>query len=132
MESKLASQDCQSLQQFTYVPLFDSSTFEPFCWSELLLYKPFCSFHHDIGKTSSEIISHWHHIKDTYVVWHVEHAQEQPSTPLSDDSNSNAITFPSHTMDEWELVSQMRPGNNIQVDHLEMLGNHEFDKKNNW
>ena len=40
--------------------------------------------------------------------------EEEPSPPLSDDSNSDAITFPlPHTMDEWELLSQMRPGNNI-------------------
>ena len=59
--------------------------------------------------------------------------KEEPSTPLSDDSNSNAISFPlPHTMDEWELVSQMRLGNNIQVDRLEMLGHREFDKNHNW
>ena len=28
----------------------------------------------DIGTTTSKIISHWHHIKGTYVVWHVERA----------------------------------------------------------
>ena len=61
--------------QFLSIPTFDSSYFEPFCWSKLLLYKPFCSIRLDIGTTSSEMISHWHHIKDTYVVWHVERAQ---------------------------------------------------------
>ena len=94
--------------QFTSIPPFDSSSFEPFCWSELILYKPFCSICQDIGTTTSEIISHWHHIKGIYVVWHVEHAQEEPSTPLSDDSYSDAITFPlPHSMDEWEVLSQM-------------------------
>ena len=100
--------------QFTSIPPFDSSTFELFCQSELLLYKPFRALLKDIGTTSSEIISHWHHIKGTYVVWHVEHAQEEPYTPLSDDSNSDTITFPlPHSMDEWELLSQMRPRNTI-------------------
>ena len=44
--------------QFTSIPPFDSSTFEPFCWSELLLYKPFWSIPHNIGTTTFEIISH--------------------------------------------------------------------------
>ena len=35
-------------------------------------------------------------------------------------------------MDEWELLSQMRPGNNIKVNDLEMLGHREFDKNHNW
>ena len=66
-------------------------------------------------------------------MWHVECAQEQPSTPLSDDSNSDAITFTlPHSMDERELLSQMRPGNNIQIDDLEMLGHRDFDKIHNW
>ena len=66
-------------------------------------------------------------------MWHVERKQEQPSTPPSHDSNSNAITFPlPHSMDEWELLSQMRPGNNIHIDDLEMLGHRDFDKNHNW
>ena len=94
--------------QFLSIPSFDSSSFEPFCWSELLLYKPFCSIPQDIGTTTSEIISHWKQIKGTYTIWHVERAQEEPCTPLSDDSIFDAITFPlSHNMDEWELLSQM-------------------------
>ena len=94
--------------QFISIPPFDSSSFEPFCWSELLLYKPFRSIHQDIRTTTSEIISHWHHIKGTYVVWHVERSQEEPSTPLFDDSNSDDISFRlPHSMDEWEFLSQM-------------------------
>ena len=66
-------------------------------------------------------------------MWHIEHTEEEPSTPLSDGSNFDAITFPlSHTMDEWELLSEMRPGNNIEVNDLEMLGHREFDKSHNW
>ena len=118
---------------FSSIPPFDSSSFESFCWSEILLYKHFRSIPHDIGTTTFEIISHWHHIKGTYVVWLIEHTEEEPSTPLSDGSNYDAITFLlSHTMDEWELLSQMRPGNNIKVNHLENLGHHEFDKNHNW
>ena len=65
---------------------------------------------------------------------HIECAEEEPSTLLSDDSiNSDAITFLlPHTMDEWELLSQMRPGNKIQVNDLEIIGHHEFDKNHNW
>ena len=63
-------------------------------------------------------------------MWHVERVQEEPSTPPSDDSNFDPIPFPfPHTMDEWELISQIRPGNNIHIDDLEMLGHHDFDKK---
>jgi len=60
---------------FTSIPPSDSSSFEQFCWSELLLYKPFRSIPHDIGTTTYEIISHWHHIKGTYVVCHIQHAK---------------------------------------------------------
>ena len=117
---------------FTSIPPFDSSSFEPFSWSELLLYKPFRSIPHDIGTTTSEIISRWYQIKGTYVVWHIEHAEEEPSTPLSNVSNFDAITFPlPHTMDEWELLSQIRPGNNIHIDEFEMLGHRDFDKNHN-
>ena len=35
-------------------------------------------------------------------------------------------------MDEWELLSQIKPGNNSQIDDLEMLGHHDFDKNHNW
>ena len=94
--------------QFTSIPPFDSSTFEPFCWSELLLYKPFHSIPRDIGTTSCEIVSHWHHIKGTYGVWNIKRVQEEPSTPPSDDLNFDPIPFPfPHTMDEWELLSQI-------------------------
>ena len=78
---------------FTSIPPSDSSSFELFCWSELILYKPFRSIPHDIGTTASEIISHWHQIKGTYVVWHIERAEEEPSTPLSNGSNFDASTF---------------------------------------
>ena len=88
--------------QLISLPPFDSSSFEPFCWSELLLYKPFRSIPQDIGTTTPEIISHWQQIKGTYNIWHVEHAQEEPSTLLSYDSNFDAITFPlPHSMYEW-------------------------------
>ena len=86
---------------FTFIPPYDYSSFEPFCWSELLLYKPFRSIPHAIGTTTFEIFSHWHQIKGTYVVWHIERTEEEPSTPLSDGSNFDAITFMlSHTMDD--------------------------------
>ena len=75
METKLAFNMFIVFKQFTSIPPFDSSTFEPFYWSELILYKPFHSLREDIGTTSSEIISHWHRIKGTYVVWHVECVQ---------------------------------------------------------
>ena len=55
-------------------------------------------------------------------MWNIEHTEEEPSTPLSDGSNFDAIMFPlSHTMDEWELLSQMRPGNNIKLMTLKCL-----------
>ena len=35
-------------------------------------------------------------------------------------------------MYEWELLSQMRPGNNIQIDDLEIPGHCDFEKNHNW
>ena len=66
-------------------------------------------------------------------MWHVEHIQEEPSTPPSDDSNSDPSPFPlAHPMDEWELIYKMRPGSKIHINDLEMLGHHDFDKNHNW
>ena len=63
----------------------------------------------------------------------VERIQEEPFTPPFDDSNSNPIPFPlPHTMDEWEILSQIRSDNNIHIDDLEMLGHCDFDKNHNW
>ena len=55
-----------------------------------------------------------------------------PSTPPSSDAASYVVYFPlPPSMVEWELLSQLRPRNNIHVDDLEMLGHHGFDQKNN-
>ena len=35
-------------------------------------------------------------------------------------------------MSEWELLSQLHPGNNLQLDDLDMLGHHDFDTNHNW
>ena len=35
-------------------------------------------------------------------------------------------------MDEWELLSQMRPGNIIHIDDFETLGHRDFEKIHNW
>ena len=35
-------------------------------------------------------------------------------------------------LDEWELLSQLHPTNDIQISDLDILGRHDFDKNHNW
>ena len=59
-----------------------------------------------------------------------------PYTPLDTDSN----TSPPHeshgpspmVMYEWEILSYLHPGDNIQVDELDMLSHRDFDTNHNW
>ena len=119
MENPHSFHDHLCPPRFFYIPLVASPNYVTFCWSELLLYKNFCSLPDDIGTTSFEINSHWHHIKDTYLVWHVDRLLEDPSTPPFDDSTSDPIPFPfPPTMVKWEILSQIHPGNDIHIDDL--------------
>ena len=35
-------------------------------------------------------------------------------------------------LDEWELLSQLHPTNDMQVSDLDILGRRDFDKNHNW
>ena len=35
-------------------------------------------------------------------------------------------------MHEWKFLSQLHPGNNLEVDDLDMLGHRDFDSNHNW
>ena len=35
-------------------------------------------------------------------------------------------------MSEWELLSQLHPGNNLQLDDIDILGHRNFDANHNW
>lgn len=52
--------------RFTSILAKDSNAFLEFCWSELLLYKPFCSFTKNIDVTKHDILSNWECIRNTY------------------------------------------------------------------
>ena len=59
-------------QQFPSIPSEDSDSYVDFCWSELLLYNPFCSFNENIGLTKTTIIQNWEAIHNTYHAWHAD------------------------------------------------------------
>ena len=56
--------------RFNTVPEKHSEKFVEFCWSELLLYKPFRNIEKDIGVDDSTIIVNWEVLN--YRPWHIE------------------------------------------------------------
>lgn len=58
--------------QHKSLPLQDDNSFESFCWSELLLYKPFRIIPLHIGNSTEENIINWKHLQSTdYIHWYV-------------------------------------------------------------
>ena len=56
--------------RFTNIPSRNSQKWIDFCWSELLLYKPFCNIQRDIGIDDTTIVSNWESLN--YNPWHVD------------------------------------------------------------
>ena len=58
--------------RFPSIPSEYSDSYVDFCWSELILYKPFHSFNKNIGLTKTTIIQNSEPIRNTYHAWHVD------------------------------------------------------------
>eukprot|EP01018_Ginkgo_biloba_P011228 Gb_05719 [translate_table: standard] len=89
---------------FHAAPSDDSEQFEEFCWSELVLYKPFRTFDVDIGIVKEVIIERWRSFR--YHAWHIKRAEEEET--LVDDDDEETEFHRSETnrdQDEWEIIS---------------------------
>jgi hypothetical protein len=80
-----------------------------------------------------KLLQTWAQMKNTYTPWHVNH---KPPTPLP-IAQENAFIDEMKTphpmdLDEWEMLSQLHPTNDIQISDLDMLGHHDFDNNHNW
>ena len=116
--------------RFHSVPKEDSEHFESFCWSELLLYKPFQNIEEEIGLDSNTIIENWRNLR--YRAWHVDRA------PLFNDvANEDPDSDIEHVnvdadMDELELLSRLVPPNNLEISEVSTLGRRDFYLSFNW
>ena len=71
--------------------------------------------------------------RGSYNPWHVNRQPSPPPT-ISIDTPPPHEDHPACSIDmsEWELLSQLHPGNNLQLDDLDMLGHRDFDTNHNW
>jgi hypothetical protein len=115
------------------IPTIDAPSYIDFCRSELMLYKPLCNIPLDIGTSNEEITTNWAQMKNTYTPWHVDHKPPTPLPIAQENAFGDEMKTP-HPMDldEWEILSQLHPTNNIQISDLDMLGHHDFDNNHNW
>ncbi|XP_057835431.2 uncharacterized protein LOC131045798 [Cryptomeria japonica] len=120
--------------QHKSLPLEDDSSFQSFCWSEFLLYKPFRSIPLHIGNSTEEIIIDWKHLQSTdYIRWHVNGIEEHIIIENSEELQPEDIQQSTHEdLYELEFLSQMGASNNFDVATLQMLGRRDFDLNFNW
>ena len=71
-------------------------------WTKLVLYRPFCDFHNDIGYTSDDIIQNWE--KFRYNPWHVDHNQNPPEERVDLEEEEELIVQRDSQMQEWEII----------------------------
>ncbi|XP_057873917.2 uncharacterized protein LOC131079892 [Cryptomeria japonica] len=120
--------------QFKSSPNEDDDNFEAYCWSELLLYKPFRHIPIDIGASTNQIIANWKLLyMDGYSRWHIYGVEQECTTDNDEDSDTNDFLH-SHNEDqyEWEYLSQMSASNNITINDLQMLGKRDYDINFDW
>ncbi|XP_059070535.1 uncharacterized protein LOC131860176 [Cryptomeria japonica] len=108
--------------------------FEAYCWSELLLYKPFRNIPTDIRTSPAQIIANWKLLCiHGYTRWHIYGIEHECKTENDIDSNGDTFLY-SHNEDqyEWEYLSQMGASNKINVNDLQMLGRRDYDINFDW
>ncbi|XP_057853551.2 uncharacterized protein LOC131063676 [Cryptomeria japonica] len=118
--------------RFTTVPTRQSEKWVDFCWSELLLYKPFRNIQRDIGLDDNIVISNWESLN--YNPWHLERriitneTEDHNDSEDDDDLPNNQNTI-EH---EWEIISRLHHGQIMDVTEIDMLGRRDIDKQNPW
>jgi ATP-dependent DNA helicase PIF1 len=116
--------------RFYSIPSEGSDEFETFCWTELLLYKPFRNIPNDIGLSSETVIENWRNFR--YRAWHVDRSPTPSDTADEDEDSHEEETIVEDDFEEWQVLSRLIPPNNITISDLQTLGRREFDICFNW
>ena len=118
--------------RFTSVPPRASQKWAEFCFTELLLYKPFRDIDRDIGVDTDSIIQKWESF--SYNAWHI-----QRETIMEENENNNGSyigeneAVASNTIEnECEIISRLHIGQNMQLSEIDMLGRRDIDNNTNW
>jgi hypothetical protein len=93
-----------------------------FCWSELVLYKPFHDFHTDIGTTTDDIIQNWENFH--YNPWHVDRNPIPPKDPpqYEDEDEYFLNVQRDSRQHEWEIISGLYKNKFINSNEFDMIG----------
>ena len=98
-----------------------------------MLYKPFPNIPLDIGALDDAIVQNWEALSLTYNPWHVDRKPIDPISLPEDTMVTDNLQYPQPMqLDEWELLSQLHPTNDMQLSDLDNLGRCDFDKNHNW
>lgn len=106
------------------IPVEGSKEFETFCWTQLLLYKPFCDVGSYIGLCTKIIVENWRNWR--YHAWYVDRG---PFPNEGDEEDAKPLI---HEFEEWKLFSQLVPLSSINVSDLDNLSRGDFDVDYNW
>jgi len=98
-----------------------------------MLYKPFHHIVQDIRDSAAEFIINWQTFRPFYKPWH-QHRTLSDIESVTNDTSTIHETNPPDTMEinEWELLSQLHPTNELFINDLDMLGLRGFDDTHNW
>ena len=79
-----------------------------------MLYKPFCNIQINIGDSDDAIVTNWQELKLNYTPWHVDRKPIEPLSLSEHTMVSNDLQNPHHMdLDEWKLLSQLHPANDM-------------------
>ena len=113
------------------IPTKEDKNYVSFCWTKLLLYKPFHNISTDIRASTEQIEHNWETYAGQYKPWHVcRNVQEPIHEVASAEDHENII--PDSIPNEWQVLAGLYPGLPIHLNDLDMLGSREFDLNNTW
>lgn len=117
---------------YSSIPSTTEPCYADFCRVELMLYKPFRHIVQDIGDSATKFIANWQTFRPFYNPWHQHRTLSDIESVTNDTSNINEAN-PTDTMEinEWELLSQLHPTNELLINDLDMLGLRVFDDTHN-
>lgn len=118
---------------FTGIPNKDSNAFVDFCWSELLLYKPFHSLSKDIDLSKEDILANWESIRNGYHAWHVNRIPIITPDDQQYEGEPTNINIQSYMeMNELQYLSTLIPARTIQFGSFDMLGLRGINTSHPW
>ncbi|XP_057849693.2 uncharacterized protein LOC131060470 [Cryptomeria japonica] len=118
--------------RFTSIPTRGSEKWITFCFSELLLYKPFHNIQRHIGNNDDTIQTNWDNFN--YNQWHVQRRIEIEIDENIEVSKTeeNDTRQEETTENEWEIISRLHRGQLMQTSEIEILDRRDLDKETNW